>query len=87
MSKLELGKDWYKKVSERIDKAMKEMDMSKQELVEKTGLSADVIEKWLHADFRECDISDVYYISKVLSVNPLYLLMHISEEERKNSER
>lgn len=63
-------KEWYRKISERILFLMGRKEMSKEELAKQSGLSDEIIAKWLNADFEERWITDLVSISKALSVQP-----------------
>ncbi|MCM1233342.1 MAG: helix-turn-helix transcriptional regulator [Ruminococcus flavefaciens] len=74
-------KEWYRKISERILFLMGRKKMSKEELAKQSGLSDEIIAKWLNADFEERWITDLVSISKALSVQPDEIFSAIAVEK------
>ena len=65
---------WYQSISSRIRTAMKEKNVTPEELAEKTGIAPETIGHWLDGSCENCGIADLEKIAKVLSVDPGSLL-------------
>ena len=78
------GNEWYIKISERILFLMSRKGMSKEELEKKSGLSDEIVSKWINADFKDRWITDIVSISRALSVEPDHLFAAIIVEKSDN---
>lgn len=78
------GNEWYRKISERILFLMSRKGMSKEELAKRSGLSDEIVSKWINADFKDRWITDIVSISRALSVEPDYLFAAIIVEKSDN---